>query len=91
MRMPRLLLLGLAAASAFATAPAHAVTRCAGEQSLLYVCATTPSVGTTTRTYCVYAGGSTCTPVDLPYPVVTGSVSTTCGGILAPANCNIGR
>lgn len=62
--------------------PASAATRCAGEESTAYVCVTTPPVGWEDHTYCVYAGGSSCTDVTVPLPDASGSVDVTCGGQL---------
>lgn len=68
---------------ALLASPAEAAS-CVGEDTLLYLCAHTPDVTPGTRTLCVYAGGDTCTEVDVPNPSVSGAAGTTCGGYACP-------
>jgi hypothetical protein len=84
MTAPRLLLTaGLAAAAAFAT-PATAAERCVGEDSLAYVCVYTPGVGIGSIPLCVYTGGGSCQPVDVPAPYLRGCPGVGWGGSLIP-------
>ena len=79
--LARPLVLGaLAAGSLLATSPAVAAERCVGEASTFVVCVTTPTVTTGEQTYCVYAGGSRCTEVDVPTVGTTGEAGVECGG-----------
>ncbi|HEV2889451.1 MAG TPA: hypothetical protein VGX28_03675 [Frankiaceae bacterium] len=77
--------LGLAALAAgtLLAQPAGASTRCVGEQAIFYACVVTPSVGVGSTPLCVYTGGSSCQTVDVPVPVLSGTVGVTCGGALA--------
>jgi hypothetical protein len=73
-------LLAAVLAAGLAGTPAGATTRCAGEQSLAWACLTTP--GITSHTFCVYTGGTSCTPVRVPIPDPAGTIEVDCGGAL---------
>lgn len=77
----RALLVAAAACAAVAAPAAHAATNCFGP-STAFVCVTTPTARWTTITECVYAGGTTCKPVTVPWVTTSGTVDVSCGGAL---------
>ena len=76
-------LAGALAAGALLASPASARTDCLGEQSIVYVCVTTPEVGVGSHTLCVFAGGTECRPVEVPVPTTEGEVDydLNCGNL----------
>jgi len=82
--MPRFVrpLLALAVAGAAVAAPAaQAAVNCFGPESM-FVCVETPTVRKTTKTQCVYAGGTECQNVTIPWYTTSGSLDYSCGGAL---------
>lgn len=88
MNAPRILGLAAVAVAAVLALPAGA-TSCVGEQSTAYVCVTPPGIGLGSTPLCVYAGGDTCKPVDVPTPVLTGCPSAGWGGALPSLDPNL--
>ena len=75
-------LLALAVAGAAVAAPAaQAAVNCFGPSSA-YICVWTPTVSKGSKTECVYAGGTTCQNVTIPWYTTSGSVGYGCGGAL---------
>ena len=80
MRVPVRPLLALAIAGAAVAAPAaQAAVNCFGPD-FMYLCVSTPTVSKTSRTECVYAGGTTCQNVTIPWYTTSGTVDVGCGG-----------
>lgn len=77
----RRFLLPLAAAvaiSGFAAQPAAAAERCVGAEGIFVVCAEVGTTGGSPVGTCVYAGGSTCTPVYVDVPGVDEDITRVC-------------
>ena len=73
-------LLAVALAGAALAAPAaQAATNCFGP-STMYACVTTPTLQRDDRTECIYAGGTTCQNVTIPWYTINGTVNVYCGG-----------
>jgi hypothetical protein len=75
-----LALSAVAAAVTAGTGSAAAVDRCFGLEGTAVVCTSTPSVRTRHQTECVYAGGDTCTEVDVLVPYLYGDTAVWCTG-----------
>ncbi len=87
--MTRALLAAAVAAGLSFVASPSAEAACVGEQSIFYVCATTPTPSVGSTTYCVFLGGDTCEPVSVPTVTLTGETSVRCGGSLQLTACRI--